>query len=744
MTDLFARTRSYFKQAGKHFWLSCAVFALFALLSILMTYPVVRDLWSAVPGDLGDPLFASWILGWSMHKILHLDFQGFWDTNIFYPAPLVLVYSEHFLGHLPLALPTYLLSGSLLFTYNLLFLASFILSGWGMYVFVKDVTGNQSAGLISGLIFAFFPFRFGQLGHLQVLTVQWLPFIFLFLNRLLVQPTYTHLLLFGFFCLLEVLSCGYYGLFLTPFIGLFVLHTFIARRELPSRDLTRKLLFCAIGLVVLAAPVIYPYIQVSRLLRFHRRIGDLMYYSADLTSYLSAPSGNWIWGDLTRRLSRPEAALHPGLITVFLAALGALLSIKKKPTDALQKRMTQFAVLMALSAYLLSLGPKVQLFGRPLFSGPYHLLYKFAPGFDVVRVPARFGPFFMFAAAILAGYGILEIERRVRTLWIKWLSSLIIGLLILTEYASAPIPTVTVPGKGSPTPVYHWLSSQPANTPIVEIPLHWMVGDIEYVYFSTFHWKDILNGYSSYTPPFSIPAQLRIDGSLSLPALDFLEEIGVRYVIIHMDKLNPTNRETLLAAMPRFHSRLRKIHEFGPDHVYEIIRHKTLSRQDAFRRLLSMPKIFPAEGLPSLVGRLASDPLAQGRIVRRADKGEAGVVIFGPYAPLPSGRYQARFFLRLIGAHADHAEQIGQLDVTTDGGSKRLAVRDLRTDLLSQQIGFQMMPLDFEVGSDNHQTAIECRVTSTGKVAIAVERVEIWPMDLANKTAFEPSGSLIQ
>jgi hypothetical protein len=44
-----------------------------------------------------------------------------------------------------------------------------------------------------------------------------------------------------------------------------------------------------------------------------------------------------------------------------------------------------------------------------------------------------------------------------------------------------------------------------------------------------------------------------------------------------------------------------------------------------------------------------------------------------------------------------------------------------------------MVPLDFEVQPADYQKKIECRVISTGKVAIAVERIEIWS-DMADKS----------
>src|SRR5215470_1422075 len=86
----------------------------FVLLSIVATYPLVLNLRYSVVGDLGDPLFVIWVLGWDYHKITSLDLQNFWEGNIFYPAPLTLAYSEHFFGSALLGLPLYLISKNLI------------------------------------------------------------------------------------------------------------------------------------------------------------------------------------------------------------------------------------------------------------------------------------------------------------------------------------------------------------------------------------------------------------------------------------------------------------------------------------------------------------------------------------------------------------------------------------------------------------------------------------------------------
>ena len=67
---------------------------------------------------------------------------------------------------------------------------------------------------------------------------------------------------------------------------------------------------------------------------------------------------------------------------------------------------TGFAVLAALLAFVLSLGPDIRTEGRAISSAaPYGFFFHHVPGFDGLRVPARYGMLVMMFLAIAAGHG---------------------------------------------------------------------------------------------------------------------------------------------------------------------------------------------------------------------------------------------------------------------------------------------------------------------------------------------------
>jgi hypothetical protein len=155
----------------------------FSLLTLLMTYPLSLHLTDALQ-DTSDSLLNLWITNWQAHQLLTSPLQLF-DTNIFYPYPNTLAYSEILFPNVLLSVPIFALTDNPLLTYNLMFLLSFILSAFGLYLLAYRLSGNRYAAFLAGLVFAFSPYRAGHLSQLQLLTMQWMPLALLYLDRYL-------------------------------------------------------------------------------------------------------------------------------------------------------------------------------------------------------------------------------------------------------------------------------------------------------------------------------------------------------------------------------------------------------------------------------------------------------------------------------------------------------------------------------------------------------------------------------
>ena len=95
---------------------SLLILAIYSLLTLLLTYPLIVNLTTAVPNDIGDPLLNTWILAWDTHALL-TDPLNLFNANIFHPLPNTLAYSEHLISTALLALPLQLFFGEPILTY---------------------------------------------------------------------------------------------------------------------------------------------------------------------------------------------------------------------------------------------------------------------------------------------------------------------------------------------------------------------------------------------------------------------------------------------------------------------------------------------------------------------------------------------------------------------------------------------------------------------------------------------------
>src|SRR3954465_7592408 len=96
---------------------------LFACLTAIATYPLVLHLGRALPGDLGDPLLTSWLLGWDAEHLRH-GLGGSGDAPFLFPSRHTLVFSEHMTGVAVFVAPVIWGTGNPILAYNMAFLCS--------------------------------------------------------------------------------------------------------------------------------------------------------------------------------------------------------------------------------------------------------------------------------------------------------------------------------------------------------------------------------------------------------------------------------------------------------------------------------------------------------------------------------------------------------------------------------------------------------------------------------------------
>ncbi len=182
-----------------------------------------------------------------------------------------------------------------------------------------------------------------------------------------------------------------------------------------------------------------------------------------------------------------------------------------------------FYATVAFTAWVLSLGPAPTIMGRPfMYRGPYWLL-TFLPGFDALRVPARFWMTATLALAVAAAVLFDRVAPRggVRR-----------AALVLVIAAGAFADAWAAPLLMAPMPRF-WAAEQclDAAGPLVELPLGDNVQDAAAMYRGIRHRHAVVNGYSGYLPPHYAALRYGLSGRED-GLLTRLAAHGVGYVAV--------------------------------------------------------------------------------------------------------------------------------------------------------------------------------------------------------------------
>ncbi|MGH9142089.1 MAG: DUF6044 family protein [Vicinamibacterales bacterium] len=523
--------------------------ALFVALTAVMTYPQVLRMSDGVH-DPADPLMVTWVLAWVAHQLPNAPAHIF-DANIFYPERNTLAYSETLLVPGMLAAPLHWLGVAPILVYNLVFLSGFALSGVGVALLVRRLTGHAGAAMVAGIVFAFPPYRIDHYAHLQLQQTQFIPLALWAFHRLLDTGRLRDGALLGLCIVCQMLSCMYYGIFLVPYMAVVCGTMLIAARRMPKRRLLALVVAAAV-VAVATMPVGRAYLAARKVVGERSR-DEVARNSATWRNYLAPPETNALYGKVFARFMEPERRLFPGFVAVGLAIVG--LWPRTRPKADQEKRRAalsgvrdyvsspQFAYGLGLIlAFDVSLG-----FNGMIYRG----LYDYFLPFKALRIPARMGLMVGFSLAVLAGYGAARVSDRLRSARMRCAVLTTIGVLMLAEYASTPLELWAAPRH--PPDAYADLIRDAGDGPtsvIFEFPTGAME-DPEYLYYSTFHWQYLVNGYSGFFPPSYQHIVRAVRGFPDETSMNMIRSHGVRYLVIHGEWLYGARYEEIVTELDR-------------------------------------------------------------------------------------------------------------------------------------------------------------------------------------------------
>lgn len=655
-----------------------AVFAFFLALAAAMTWPLASHLTTAV-SDRGDPFINVWIVDWVCHALTHAPLD-LYNAPIFYPGRLTLAHSENLVGVALLVLPFHIAGVPPIAVYNLAMLLGFALSGYGAFVLARLITRSSAAALVGGVIFAFVPFKFDHISHLQIISSGWIPLLLGAVIAYWRNPsTKLAACITGAF-VMNGLTNVHYFLFgsLTAAITIAVLTILSERRDRRFR-LTLAAAFVIAGLILVS--FLLPYRILAKEYGMVRSEGEARSGSAPATAWLVTTPLSIVYGKLgAPELHRHEMQLFPGLVALVLAVIGMVtqsrgLAVQSLPRDrataqpllgvaiAVMAVMTWLGIITDRTEWTIA-GHRILSFNsadipatllvillvirwartQPRSEHPerwvaaswivigvlgsfgmnafFHaFLYRRIGLFAAIRAPVRWAVIAYVGIAVWAAIGALVLmKKRPRVV-----APVLIALAALDLWPSIrweqAVPTIA--------PVYRWLK-QERIAPLIELP---MANGMEFetLLGSTHHHFPQFNGFT----PWSAPVHAKLRGKNDAREFDdeflsILEQHRAKLVVVHVHALGDLSAS--IRAWLSQHladGRLSYVrsfdHEIGGDFVFAVTRNYRTPRTE--------PDVPDGAGhLPAqkLARMLAGEPTHSEAIMAALDSPQPGETVRGP------------------------------------------------------------------------------------------------------------------
>ncbi|NUQ39280.1 MAG: hypothetical protein HUU23_16160, partial [Caldilineales bacterium] len=614
------------------------VLLLLAILSLALTWPLLPHILTHVPGDgIDDPALA-WNLWWAKESWVNragldgLAHPVFAADVMFYPIGINLAFYTLTLLNGALSIPLQT-AFNLILAANLLTLSSFIIGGFGAYLLAVDLLGGtvddgrktkddapdhaprtthhaprttphaprttHHAALLAALLYAFASAKlfYVSLGQFNIASSQWLPFIALYLARIL-RPTARPRdgVMLGLFLCLQTwaeLTYGTFGVLLVALVVIAVsgrrLASGVWRRE-TMRSLTsdlRPLISATAIAAVLFTLGLAPYL--AHMLPDMAAEGDFLVegggfsdiFSADLAGFLLPTQLHPLFGDLIRTLA-DDSALRPdrsqfqvnkgqhlffGYTVMLLAAWGVWANRRRA--------WARGVALLTGLFWLISLGPTLRANGYDTgIPGLFPLLLKI-PFFQANRYPSRYSVLILLGLSLLLALGGRRLLQTRRAAARPRLTAALLAALLLFEHLSIPLPLSDF----RPPAPYLALAADPAPGAVLDLPIGWrngfnVFGKSDTIimftqWYQTYHGRPRLGGNTSRNPEqkFQYFLEHPVIGVLAalqdgreVSAADFahaqalapawLRHLNLRHLIIHRDEVPPDFEQKLARLLP--------------------------------------------------------------------------------------------------------------------------------------------------------------------------------------------------
>lgn len=441
---------------------------IYLVIAVIFTYPLISNFATHIPGIDEDSPTHVWYLWWFKFSVFDKGINPFVTDYVFYPQTVNRIFDVHTIPLAIISLPFQYLFG-IIPASNIVFLLGFVLSGLGAYFLINYVTNSKLSSFFGGLIFAFFPYTFGQIqdNHTNLYTTWFLPFYLLFLLKTLKEKGWKFPTLAGVFLGLQALNDLTTTSFMLVLSGLVVFYYLVFhRKDVLNIQNFKKLSLLGVLFLVLSFPILTRALSVDRKefnLKAPLWVQD--YYSADPSFFIQPAAFHPILSKLqlapSPKYSSIEGTLFIGFTVIVLSLIAGIKFFRK----------SRLFIFLALSYFILMLGPTPSWYGQDFKIPLPFYFYHVIPFIGGIKEPVRMAPFLMLPLAVLSGITLSYIVSRFKKAGI--ILTLILSAVLLFEYYPGKMITtdLTTPA------IYKQIAQEKGDFTVLDLPVGWSTGN---------------------------------------------------------------------------------------------------------------------------------------------------------------------------------------------------------------------------------------------------------------------------
>ncbi len=525
------------------------------LLAVALTWPMAARLGSAGRVDSGDGRHGVWNVSWVAHALTTSP-SRLYDANIFHPHDNALAFSEANLVAGVLAVPAWLITGGNPYAaYNSVVIIAFAMAALAAYFLARTVGASRFGAAIAALIYGYSPYMLAHIPHIQLLMTFGPALSLAMMHRFVSTPTTGRAVALGLTLSVTGLACAYYGIFSGLVVSLGILWFAGVDGHWRQWQYWARAALGALIVLVVILPFFLPYVSV-REAGFERSLDEARLFSTIGRAYLASAVHVHAW--MLPLLGSWREVLFPGFQAIVLAIVAIVITARHR--THVRVRVVGYYVVMMVFAFWISLGPD---------AGLYTLLYNTLPAFSFLRAPARMGVMVTLGVALLAALALTW--WRPARVGNRRVAAVVIVLIAVVESWAGPLQLQTAAPVNK---VYRHLAILP-EAPVAEFPFYQGPDErhrqTEYMLMSTFHWQPLVNGYSDHFPADFLTAKPALNTFPSQEAITVLQDLGVRWVVVHFNRYPADYARTLRPLMRTMGTQLRVVIDDTEVGLYEVI-----------------------------------------------------------------------------------------------------------------------------------------------------------------------------